>query len=280
MFSTSDIADYYNTTQNHYTRWWNLGETLSLHYGIWDENVKSFSGSLINTNRIMMEIAEISPADKVLDAGCGVGGAAFFINKMKKAKVTGISLSEKQINYASKVAAENNVADRVSFHIMDFTRTSFNDESFDVVWACESVCQATDKAAFMRECHRILKKGGRLILGDFFLTDDDMEDRHSWIRKWCDTWAVSGLISCDAFTEKLKENGFNPVRIDDYTDKIIKSARRMYYASILGALPSEIYNLFHPKVSRFAKTHYKCGYYQYKALKEGLWKYWIMLAVK
>ncbi len=168
------------------------------------------------------------------------------------------------------------------FHsnIMDFTRTSFHDESFDVVWACESVCQATDKAAFMRECHRILKKGGRLILGDFFLTDDNREDRHSWIRKWCDTWAVSGLISCDAFTEKLRENGLNPVRIDDYTDKIIKSARRMYYASIIGALPSEIYNLFHPKVSRFARTHYKCGYYQYKALMEGLWRYWILLAVK
>jgi len=280
MFSTSDIAEYYNTTQNHYTRWWNLGETLSLHYGIWDENVKSFSGSLINTNRIMMETAKISPDDQVLDAGCGVGGAAFYINKMKNAEVTGISLSEKQINFASEVAAENNVADKVSFHIMDFARTSFQDESFDVVWACESVCQAMDKAAFMRECYRILKKGGRLILGDFFLTDDDQEDRHSWIRKWCDTWAVSGLISCDAFTEKLKENGFNPVTIADYTDKIKKSARRMYYASITGALPSEIYNLFHPKVSRFAKTHYKCGYYQYKALMEGLWKYRILLAVK
>ncbi len=58
--------------------------------------------------------------DKVLDAGCGVGGAAFFINKMKNAEVTGISLSEKQINYASKFAAENNVADRVSFQYNGF----------------------------------------------------------------------------------------------------------------------------------------------------------------
>jgi tocopherol O-methyltransferase len=280
MFTEREIADYYNSTQNHYTRWWNLGEILSLHYGIWDENVKSFSGSLVNTNRIMMEIAGISMNDRVLDAGCGVGGAAFYINKMKNADVTGISLSEKQINYAGKVAAENNVADRVSFHIMDFTRTSFQDESFDVVWACESACQATDKEAFMRECYRILKKGGRIVLGDFFLTDDNQEDKHSWIRKWCDTWAVSGLISCDAFTEKLKENGFNPVRIVDYTDKIKRSARRMYYASMIGALPSEIYNLFHPKVTRFARTHYKCGYYQYKALMEGLWKYWILLVVK
>jgi len=54
----------------------------------------------------------------------------------------------------------------------------------------------------------------------------------------------------------------------------------MYVSSIAGALPSGIYNLFHPKVSRFAKKHYKSGYYQYKALKGGLWRYIIILAVK
>ena len=254
--------------------------TLSLHYGIWDETVKNFSESLVNTNRIMMETAEISSADKVLDAGCGVGGAAFYINKMKNAEVTGISLSDRQIKFANEIVVKNNLTDKVSFKIMDFTRTDFNDECFDVIWACESVCQAADKPAFIRECYRILKKGGRLILSDFFLTNDNQEDPHSWIRKWCDTWAVTALISCDAFTARLKDQGFSTVKTTDYTDNIKRSARRMYNASIIGAVPSEIYNLFHPKVSRFARTHYKCGYYQYKALKENLWKYRIILAVK
>jgi hypothetical protein len=54
----------------------------------------------------------------------------------------------------------------------------------------------------------------------------------------------------------------------------------MYLSSLAGALPSEIYNLFHPEVTRFAKTHYKSGYYQYKALMAGLWRYVIVLAVK
>ena len=54
----------------------------------------------------------------------------------------------------------------------------------------------------------------------------------------------------------------------------------MYYAALLGALPSELYNLSHPNVSRFAKVHYKSGLYQYKALKRGLWKYMVFCAEK
>lgn len=54
----------------------------------------------------------------------------------------------------------------------------------------------------------------------------------------------------------------------------------MYYASLVGALPSELYNITHPKVSHFSKNHYKCGYYQYKALQKNLWKYYVILAEK
>jgi ubiquinone/menaquinone biosynthesis C-methylase UbiE len=280
MFSNADIAEYYNTTLVHYNRWWKLRENLSLHYGIWDEGVKSFSESLINTNRLMMEISGISSGDKVLDAGCGVGGAAFYLNRMKNVEVIGISLSSKQIELASEYAVRNRIADRVSFRMMDFTKTTFNDESFDVVWACESVCQAQDKNAFIKESYRVLKKGGKLVVCDYFLPHAYQHDKHSWIRKWCDTWAISGLVTFDAFRDDLASTGYSNVRSYDYTDKIIRSSRRMYFSSLAGALPSVIYNLIHPNVSRFAKTHYKAGYYQYKALKEGLWRYVIVLAEK
>ena len=169
MFSPEEVAEYYNTTQNHYLRWWNLSKQLSLHYGILDRNARTFSESLVNTNRIMMEIAGITQSDRVLDAGCGVGGAAIFINTMKNAEVTGISLSEKQIEFAKEQVTKYHPGANVRFEVMDFTNTSFPDNSFDVVWACESVCQA-DKQAFIKECYRLLRKGGRLIMADFFLT--------------------------------------------------------------------------------------------------------------
>ena len=117
-------------------------------------------------------------------------------------------------------------------------------------------------------------------MADFFLTADHQEDKNSWIRKWCETWAVSELVSDKLFIQRLSEGGFRDIRSSDYTHNIEHSARRMFIASVSGAVFSMVYNLFHPGVSRFAKNHYKCGYYQYKALKEGLWCYKIIMAVK
>jgi tocopherol O-methyltransferase len=279
MFTNDEIAEYYDTTQIHYKRWWNLEKTRSLHYGIWEKGTRSLSESLVNTIRIMMDMAEIKADEKVLDAGCGLGSAAFYVNSHKNAVVLGISLSRKQVDSANETAQKNRV-DKVTFQQMDFTKTVFKDDSFDVVWACESVCQANDKEAFVKESFRILREGGRLIISDFFLTKDNQNDKNSWIEKWGDTWAVSNFVSGNSFVKKLETNGFHNINLFDYTDKIQKSARRLYYFSILGAVPSELYNLFNPGVSRFAKSHYKCGFYQYKALKAHLWKYNIISAVK
>ncbi len=280
MFTTEEVADYYNTTQNHYFKWWNLKHSLSLHYGIWSETTSSIADSLENTNRILLNLAAIAKTDKVLDAGCGVGGAAFYINNKTGATVKGISLSKKQIDFAQLKAKELGVNKNIAFHIMDYTQTSFSAESFDVIWACESVSSATNKSAFIKEAFRLLKKGGRLILSDFFVPTKNQVDPHNWIKKWGDTWGISHFSTEGEFLKGLVENEFIIKENLDFTTQIIRSAKRMYYASLIGAFPATLYNLTHPKVSRFAKTHYLSGYYQYKALKAKLWKYKLLLAVK
>ncbi len=280
MFQNQDVADYYNTTQNHYEKWWNLKRNLSLHYGIWDENTRTFAEALANTNKIMMEQAKISAKDHVLDAGCGVGGAAFYVHQYSKAQVTGISLSTKQVDLATQLAQSKKIANQVVFEIMDYTKTSFEAGSFDVIWACESVCHANNKTDFIKESYRLLKKGGRLVLCDFFKTEGDQKDGNNWMRKWKDTWAIDDFASIQYFKESLINGGYGAIESVDFTSNVSKSARRMFVSGWLGALPSELYNLFHPKVSTFAKNHYKCGIYQYKALQEGLWTYQMVSAVK
>ncbi len=283
MFNQKDIAEYYDTTFVHYKKWWNLDRSLSLHYGIWEDGIKSFTDSLWHTNKVLMDKAKIKASDRVLDAGCGVGGAAIFICEATNATVTGISLSQKQIDFAHEAIQNRGLQHKIDFQLMDYTQTAFPDASFDVIWACESVSSAPDKTLFIKEAFRLLKKGGRLILSDYFLTKDgqtEQTDPNGLIKKWVKTWSISNLVTTDMFKGCLIDKGFNDTQIFNYTEQIKKSAKRMYYAALLGYLPSELYNMFHPKVSRFAKSHYKSGYYQYKALKEGLWQYKVILAIK
>ena len=280
MFQQEEVAEYYNTTQNHYEKWWSLKEHLSLHYGIWDETIKSHGAALENTNRILLNTSGIKATDRVLDAGCGVGGAAFYINKMTNAQVTGISLSEKQIVTARELSDKNNLSDKVSFQLMDFTNTSFPSAHFDVIWCCEAMCHAASKSDFLKECFRLLKKDGRLIISDYFLSEENRVDKYDWLGKWQKTWAMEPFDGMQLFQNRLQETGFQKIEHWDFTDAIRKTARRMYHASLIGALSSEVYNLLHPNVSRFAKTHYKSGYFQYKALRENLWRYDVVMATK
>src|ERR1700675_4128218 len=88
------IIEYYKDTENAYKDSWDLNNSHAIHYGYWDDKVKSFPQSLLRMNEVMMEAAAIKQSDMVLDAGCGVGGSSIFLASASGSKVTGITLSE------------------------------------------------------------------------------------------------------------------------------------------------------------------------------------------
>ena len=165
------IIDYYRDSENAYKDSWDLHNSLAIHYGYWDDKVKTFRQSLLRMNEVMMKAAEINSSDKVLDAGCGVGGSSIFIASVLGCKVTGITLSERQVQQAIQNGIKKGVAPLTDFKVMDYCATEFPDESFDVVWGCESICYADDKEKFIKEAFRLLKPGGRLVIADGFVTE-------------------------------------------------------------------------------------------------------------
>ena len=73
------IVQYYKESEDAYKDSWDLNRSLAIHYGYWDDKVKSFSESLIRMNEVMMESAAIKSGERILDAGCGVGGSSIFL---------------------------------------------------------------------------------------------------------------------------------------------------------------------------------------------------------
>ena len=279
MFTSRDIADYYNQTLNHYQNWWRLDNNLAVHYGIWDKNTRNFQESLANTNKVLMEMATIKEGEHILDAGCGVGGSAFYLAVHRKAKVTGITLSEKQYEYASDKCYKLGLDSLVDFKIENYTQTRFKNNSFDVIWAIESITSAPDKSLFAKEAFRLLKPGGRLIIADYYKVNNNQDDPDNLLEKWRNLWSMANFLTAFEFKSIINKSGFKMVYERNVTKEITPTAKRMYWSYLLGGPLAVAYNLFN-KPSAFAQNHYKSGLYQYKALKKGLWNYSIILFEK
>lgn len=279
LFMTPDVSAYYEQTQNHYQRWWKLDQGMSLHYGLWYNDTKNFLEALENTNRYMAGQAKISKNAVVLDAGCGVGGAAIFLASNYSARVKGVSLSERQITTARANAVKHAVADQVSFVKADYTKTDFADGSFDYVWACESSSSAADKSQMLAEWYRLLKPEGKLILLDFFKASPTPGDVDPLLNKWSELWAMSPLISTEEFSATLERQNFKLLEKTDLTNNITPTIKWLYRSYLYGRLPAVLYNLFFG-AQKYSRNHYKSGLYQYQAYQQGLWRYCSFLAKK
>jgi len=279
MFSNNDIARYYDLSEVHYRIFWDLEKSKSLHYGYWDATTRNFHEALLNINLILSLRADITPSDRVLDAGCGIGGSSIWLASSIGCHSTGISLSQKQVNKAKTKAEEAKVSERTDFQVKDFTKTDFPDESFDVVWAIESICHAEDKALFLKEAFRVLKKGGRLIMADFFKKENLQGKDAEMIRDWAHGWAVPDFSILNEFTSQIKQAGFSGFKTEDATEAIRPSAKKLYRAYWIGILGAKLYALF-KNPTEFSKKNVETAYLQYKTLQKGLWEYSIVKAVK
>ncbi len=267
MFTSRDIADYYNQTLNHYQRWWKLDKVMSVHYGYWDGTTRNFQEALLRLNDVMALMVQMESGYNVLDAGCGVGGSLFYLAGKFGIQGTGITLSEKQLEFAEKFKIKSGYAKSLNFRLEDYCNTSFPDNTFDVIWCIESITSTAEKEKFAKEAYRLLKKQGKLIVADYYKITG-----HQLLEKWRKTWSMAPFVTSEEFEKKILSAGFVLIDKRDITGNIYPTSLRMYRASLLGALPSVIYNLTH-NTSRFAKKHYLSGIYQYKALKKELWEY-------
>src|SRR5207237_9048199 len=105
-----DIERYYELSEVHFRLHWNLAKSRSLHYGYWDASTKNLHEALLKINEVMAEKLNITKDDVVLDAGCGVGGSSIWLAKQFGCKVTGITLSSKQIMLANAAAIAEGVS--------------------------------------------------------------------------------------------------------------------------------------------------------------------------
>jgi len=238
------IEKYYDESTFFYRYLWGNKKNLAMHFGFWDKDTKNLNDALINENKYVADALDIKKGDKVLDAGCGVGGSAIWIAENYGANVIGITIIKNHITLAKKYAKERKVSDLTRFELRDFCDTGLPSESFDKIYSIESACHAIDKRVFLKEMFRLLKKGGKLVVCDGFIIKDHLSeiDKKQY-EDLCVGWALPSLASYSKFRADLSEIGFRDIQSQKATEKVIKSSKEMYKSS----------KYIHPLMVIFAK---------------------------
>lgn len=274
-FTREDIANYYDHTEVHYRRFWNLDESMGLHYGIWEPGIPNLTAAIKNTNIRLATLGNVSGSELALDAGCGVGGSSIYLAREFGCMVKGITLSERQVKRATGNALRSGLTHQLDFSCQDYTQTNFEDGTFDFVWAIESMQTASEKAAFLREMKRVLKPEGRILIADVFKHGNWHIDETPLMQTMLGGWAMADILTVEELNNKALELGMQVTAHENVTEEIVPSIKRILWASLAGILGTKWYNLFH-KATYFSKIHYKTGLAQYKAWKQGLWGYHLL----
>ena len=218
----------------------------------------------------------------VLDVGCGIGGASRHLAKGfgEGTSVTGITLSPKQVSRAKELAEQQGVRN-ANFRVMNALAMDFPDNSFDLVWACESGEHMPDKKKYVEEMVRVLKPGGTLVVATWCQRDDRDEPfsareltNLNYLYK---EWAHPYFISIDAYAELVGGTGkMGGVDTDDWTRQTIASWRHSVWAGVWDPLPV----FSKPKVWYKTVRDIVCLERMHRAFDAGLMQYGMIKAVK
>ena len=101
-------------------------------YGLWLDDTMTYSSALFETGQESTEKAQIAkyasmvdemgaqPGDHILEIGCGWGGFAEYAAKERGLKVTGLTISQEQFNYAMERIEKAGLSDKVEFKLQDY----------------------------------------------------------------------------------------------------------------------------------------------------------------
>jgi ubiquinone/menaquinone biosynthesis C-methylase UbiE len=108
----------------------------------------------------------LSAGDHVLEIASGSGGPALYLAKKFKCRITGVDINEEGIKTANQQALDAKMSD-VKFQLADVNRRlPFDAETFDAVMCIDSVNHFSDRSAYLKEWHRVLKPGRRALFTD------------------------------------------------------------------------------------------------------------------
>jgi tocopherol O-methyltransferase len=180
-----EIAGYYDEKTARLIDKYGPGPRVHYHTGISDgrfdegAGTKVLSAAMFKAQELIM--AEISGAlgdslprgrsPRLLDVGCGLGGASIYLAQEAGAEVTGITIAAEHLKHARVFAERAGVAARVDFRQADAHRFEA-EEPYDGAIALESSCYL-DRRPWLERMAALLRPRAELHVFEWMRGSDE-----------------------------------------------------------------------------------------------------------
>ncbi|GJN87034.1 hypothetical protein PLIIFM63780_010616 [Purpureocillium lilacinum] len=193
--------------------------------------------------------------------------------------VTAIDVTDRHLERARRnVLQVKDLGGRITVEKMDYHHLEpLAADSFDGVYAMESLCHATNPLQVFRGFHRILRPGGQLVIHDADRPGEDVAmgpEAATMIERISELGAMPTFQrSKDGlYKELLEEAGFIGVRLYDYSENVKPMLRLIWLLSVVPRFVIKLLGL------RNAYTYVDLGWWAYKEQKN--WRYVAIAARK
>ncbi|WP_281299860.1 MULTISPECIES: cyclopropane-fatty-acyl-phospholipid synthase family protein [unclassified Iodidimonas] len=153
-----NIAFHYDLGNAFYSPW--LDETMTYSSGLFKAGEQDLEAAQLCKYRRLLDVIDVKPGEHILEIGAGWGGFAEIAAKERGARVTGLTLSREQLDFANDRMARLGLSDQVEFVLRDYRDETGRYDHVVSIEMFEAVGEAYWPVYF-ETLHRVLKPGGR-----------------------------------------------------------------------------------------------------------------------
>jgi cyclopropane-fatty-acyl-phospholipid synthase len=197
--SRKNIHAHYDLGNAFYSRW--LDPSMTYSSALYERPNQSLPEAQTAKYAALARTIDLAPGKHVLEIGCGWGGFAEFAAKEVGAKVTGITISQAQYDFARKRLFEQGLAEKADIRLIDYRDVR---GQFDAVASIEMFEAVGEEywPSYFGKIRDVLKPGGRAGLQIITIRDelfDDYRGRTDFIQRYI---FPGGMLPSEA---RLKE---------------------------------------------------------------------------
>jgi len=159
--SKRNIAAHYDLGNDFYRLW--LDDTMTYSAACFEEDCSDLAEAQHRKWDRILEIADPDSRSNLLEIGCGWGGFAIHAAKQAGCRVTGVTLSQEQHDFAKARVAEEGLEDRIEIRLQDYRDVP---ETYDRLVSIEMFEAVGEKywPVFFKRVRELMKAGGAAAL--------------------------------------------------------------------------------------------------------------------